>query len=552
MPRPAKCRGAAPPREYALHRSTHPSPRSSFKKLKRALAASACAALLATGAAAACAAELRVGLAADVTSLDPHFLNVAPNNIAAWHVFDALVHVDANARLAPGLAVSWRSIDPTTWEFKLRKGVKFHDGSDFSAEDVLFSLERPATLPASPGPFTGFVRPITAKKIVDPWTIQLKTAAPYAMLLSDLNSIFIVSKKAATGAGTEDFNSGKAAVGTGPFKLVRFVRGERIELARNDTYWGAKPVWDKVTLRILPADTARITALLAGDLDAIENIPTADLTRLKANPKFRLEQKVSWRTMLLHLDQYRDHPPYLTDKAGKPLAKNPFRDARVRLALSKAINRTAVVERVMEGFAIAAGNVVSPPVFGHVAALKAEGYDPEGAKKLLAEAGYPDGFALTLHAPNNRYVNDEQLAQAVAQMLARIGIQSKVETMPASVYFAKARAGEFALALLGWGSFSGDLALRALLATPSADKGYGAWNWGRYSNPKVDALLEQGFTTLDEAKREALAREAATLALKDVPVILLHHQLATWAMKKDIAYNPRTDEYTFAHEFRPK
>jgi peptide/nickel transport system substrate-binding protein len=376
------------------------------------------------------------------------------------------------------------------------------------------------------------------------------------MLLSDLNSIFIVSKKAATGAGTEDFNSGKATVGTGPFKFARFVRGERIELVRNDTYWGAqngKPAaWDKVTLRILPADTARITALLAGDLDAIENIPTADLTRLKSNPKFRLEQKVSWRTILLHMDQYRDRPPYLTDKAGKLLAKNPFRDARVRLALSKAINRTAIVERVMEGFAIAAGNVVSPPVFGHVAALKAEGYDPEGAKKLLAEAGYPDGFALTLHAPNNRYVNDEQLAQAVAQMLARLGIQTKVETMPASVYFAKARAGEFALALLGWGSFSGDLALRALLATPNTDKGYGAWNWGRYTNPKVDALLEQGFATLDEAKREALAREAATLALKDVPVLLLHHQLATWAMKKDLAYNPRTDEYTFAHEFRPK
>ena len=502
------------------------------------------------------AAELRIGLGADVTSLDPHFLNVAPNNSAAWHLFDALVHVDANARLVPGLALSWRAIDPTTWEFKLRRGVKFHDGSDFTAEDVVFSLERPATLAASPGPFTGFVRPIVAKKIIDPWTIQLKTAAPYAMLLSDLNSIFIVSKKAASGASTEDFNSGKAAVGTGPYKLLRFARGDRIELARNDAYWGAqngKPAaWDKVTLRIMPADTARIAALLAGDLDAIENIPTADLTRIKGNANFRLEQKVSWRTLFLHMDQYREHPPHLTDKSGKPLAKNPFKDARVRLALSKAINRRAIVERVMEGNAIAAGNLVSPPVFGHVDALKPETYDPETAKRLLAEAGYAEGFALTLHAPNDRYVNDEQVAQAVAQMLARAGIQTKVETMPASVYFAKARAGEFAFALLGWGSFSGDLALRALLATPDAARGYGAWNWGRYSNPKVDALLLQGFATLDEAKRETLAREAATLALKDVPVILLHHQLASWAMKKSIAYRPRTDEYTYAHEFRPR
>ena len=517
---------------------------------------SACIFLLLTGGVSATAAELRIGLAADVTSLDPHFLNVAPNNNAAWQVYDALTHVDADARLIPGLAVSWRAVDSTTWEFKLRKDVRFHDGSAFSAEDVVFSLDRPATLSASPGPFTSFVKPIVAKKIVDPWTLQLKTAAPYAMLPYDLNSIFIVSKKAASGASTEDFNSGKAAIGTGPYKLLRFARGDRIELARNDAYWDARngklAPWDRVTLRILPADTARIAALLAGDVDAIENIPTADLTRLKANPKFRLEQKVSWRTLFLHLDQYRDHPPHLSDKSGKPLAKNPFKDARVRLAMSKAINRRAIVERVMEGNAIEAGNLVSPPVFGHVAALKPQTYDPKAAKSLLAQAGYPEGFALTLYAPNNRYVNDEQLAQTVAQMLARAGIQTRVETLPASVYFGKARAGEFSFALLGWGSFSGDLALRALLATPNAAKGYGAWNWGHYSNPKVDGLLEQGFATLDEKKREALAREAATLALKDAPVILLHHQLASWAMRKDLAYGARTDEYTFARDFRQR
>jgi peptide/nickel transport system substrate-binding protein len=522
------------------------------KRARFALRCALCAVLSFAGAHCAVAAELRIGLAADVTSLDPHFLNVAPNNNAAWQIFDALVHVDANARLIPGLAVSWRPVDATTWEFKLRKGVKFHDGSDFTAEDVMFSLDRPGTLSASPGPFTGFVKPIVAKKIVDPWTIRLKTAAPYAMLPYDLDSIFIVSKKAAAGASTEDFNSGKAAIGTGPYRLVRFARGDRIELARNDAYWGGKSSWDKVTLRILPEDTARIAALLAGDVDAIENIPTADLTRLKANPNFRLEQKVSWRTMFLHLDQYREHPPQLSDKSGKPLAKNPFMDARVRLAISKAINRKAIVERVMEGNAIAAGNLVSPPVFGHVPELKPEAYDPQAAKQLLAAAGYPDGFALTLYAPNNRYVNDEQLAQALAQMLARIGIQTRVQTMPASVYFAKARAGEFSCALLGWGSFSGDLALRALVATPDAAKGYGAWNWGHYSNPKVDALLEQDFATLDNAKREALARAAARLALGDVPVILLHHQLASWAMKKNIAYSPRTDEYTLARDFRPR
>jgi peptide/nickel transport system substrate-binding protein len=526
------------------------------QKAKFIITSLICAALSLTGALSAAATELRIGLAAEVTTLDPQFLNIAPNNNAAWQIFDALVNIDANARLVPGLAVSWRAIDPTTWEFKLRRGVKFQDGSDFTAEDVVFSLDRPATLAASPGPFTGFVKAIVAKKIIDPWTLQLKTAVPYAMLPYDLDSIFIVSKKAAAGASTQDFDSGKAAIGTGPYKLVRFIRGDRIELARNDAYWGGQngklAPWDKVTLRIMPEDTARVAALLSGDVDAIENIPTADLTRLKANPNFRLEQKVSWRTIFLHMDQYRDHPPHVSDKSGKPLARNPFKDARVRLAISKAINRKAIVERVMEGFATAAGNLVSPPVFGYAPALKPEAYDPAGARKLLAEAGYPDGFAVTLDAPKNRYVNDERLAQVLAQMLARVGIQTKVETMPSSVYFAKARAGDFSFAMLGWGSFSGDLALRALLATPNAAKGYGAWNWGHYSNPKVDALLEQDFATLDNNKREALARAAATLALKDVPVILLYHQLASWAMKKDIAYTPRTDEYTFARDFRPR
>ena len=524
-----------------------------FRKSRLAAVRLAWTALLLTAAAGgAAAAELRIGLAADVTSLDPHYVNIAPNNNAAWHIYDALVHVDANARLIPGLAVSWRAVDATTWEFKLRRGVKFHDGSDFTAEDVLFSLDRPATLAASPGPFTGFVKPIVAKKALDAYTVQFKTASAYAMLPHDLNSIFIVSKNAAGTANSDDFNSGKAAIGTGPFKLVRFARGDRIELAPNDAYWGGKPHWQKVTLRILPADAPRIAALLSGDVDAIENIPTADLARLKTNAKFHLEQKISWRTLFFHMDQYRDSPPHVADKSGKPLGKNPFKDVRVRLAISKAINRRAVVERVMEGFAVPAGNLVSPPVFGHVESIKSDAYDVGAAKRLLGEAGYPDGFALTLHAPNDRYTNDKQVALATAQMLARVGIQAKVETMPASVYFGKARAGEFSFALLGWGSFSGDLALRALLATPDPAKGFGAWNWGKYSNAGMDRMLEQDFATTNDKLREVLAQKAAAMALQDTPVILLHHQLASWAMKPGYAYTARSDEYTFAHHFRPK
>lgn len=525
--------------------------RALLEPLRRAAAALAGAAAL-LGAGAAAAAELRVGLSADVTSMDPHYATVAPNIGVSWHVFDALTRVDEDARLVPGLAESWRAVDPTTWEFRLRRGVKFHDGSELTADDVIFSLDRPARLADSPGPFTTFTKPIVAKEAVDRYTVRLRTATPYAMVPYDVQNIFIVSRAAAADATTGDFNSGRAMVGTGPFRFVSFKRGDRVELARHEGYWDGKPAWDRVTLRILPADPARVAALLAGELDAIEYVPTADAARIRRNPSFALAEKVSWRTLFLHLDQERDRAPFVTDKAGRPLDRNPFRDPRVRLALSKAINRQALAERVMEGFAVPASNLVSPPVFGHAAALAPEPHDVAGARKLLAEAGYPDGFGVTLHAPNNRYVNDEQVAQAVAQMLARAGIAAKVETLPVAVYFPRARNREFSLALLGWGSMSGDLALRSVLMTHDAAKGWGAWNWGRYSNPKLDAAVVQALATIDDARREALAREAAALALADQAIVPLHHQVVTWAMRKGIDYAPRTDEFTLAHRFRPR
>ncbi|MGC2520192.1 MAG: ABC transporter substrate-binding protein [Burkholderiales bacterium] len=499
-------------------------------------------------------AELRIGLSADVTSMDPQFLNIAPNNNIAWHVFDALTHVDNDARLIPGLATSWRAIDPTTWEFKLRPGVKFHDGSALTADDVVFSIER--TLRVPNGQFASFTRRIVAKRIVDAHTLRLKTATPYAMLPYDLDSVFIVSKKAAAGATSADFDSGRAMIGTGPFRFVRFARGDRVELARNDAYWGARDkklsAWGRVTFRIIPNDPARLAALLAGDVDLIDNLPTADAAKLKSDPRYEVVRKVSWRTLFFTLDQERDDPPFVTDKSGKPLGHNPFKDLRVRRAISMAINRSAIAERVMDGLALPAANIVSPPVFGYAPELKPQPYDPEGAKRLLAQAGYAEGFGVTLHAPNNRYVNDEQIAQAVAQMLARIGIRARVETMPVAVYLGKARRREFSFAMLGWGSFSGELALRALLATPDADKGTGAWNWGGYSNPRADALLEQAFATPGDARREALAREAAVLMLGDLGVVPLHHQIAVWALRRGLTYPGRTDEFTFAHQVLAK
>jgi len=497
------------------------------------------------------AADLHIGLSADVTTFDPHFVAAQPNLTAQHHVFDALIAIDERGRPVTGLA-TWRTPDALTWEFTLRKGVKFHDGSELTSADVAFSLERPLTIKGSPGGYETYVRPIVAKEIVDRYTIRLKTAAPYGALLQDLAEVMIVSKKAAAHAATGDFDSGKAAIGTGPYKLVRFSRGDRIELVRNDDYWGGKLPWARVTLHILPSDPVRTAALLSGQVDAIENVPTADLARLRGNPAFRLEQAVSWRTIFLHLDQYRDHPPGVLSKSGKPLDKNPFKDLRVRRALSKAINRDAIAAHVMEGLALPAANVVSPSVIGHDPAVKPEPYDPAGAKKLLAEAGYPDGFAVTLAAPNNRYINDEQVAQAVAQMFTRVGIATKVEAMPISAYFGKARNREFGLALLGWGSLAADLALRSLAGTPDAEKGYGAWNWGGYTNPKLDELIKQSLATVDPAKRETLARSASALAARDVAFIPLHYQVATWAMRKGLDYAARTDEFTFAHHFKPR
>ena len=498
------------------------------------------------------AADLSIGLGADVTSIDPHFHNLTPNNNVGGHIFEPLVSKDQQGRLTPALAESWRTIDERTWEFRLRRGVRFHDGSEFTAADVAFSLDRVPTVPNSPSPFTTYSKQITEKIIVDPYTIRLKTAAPYPLMPNDMGTILIVSSRAAKGASTDDFNSGKATIGTGPFRFVSFVKGERIELARHDGYWGRKAPWNRVTLRIISSDPSRVAALLAGDVSAIENVPTADLARLAKTPGLSVFRIVSHRVMYLHLDSSRDKSPFVTDKAGRPLDRNPLKDARVRRAMSKAVNRAALVERVMEGAAVATGQLMPEGMFGYAPELKPDAFDAEGARRLLAEAGYPDGFGLTLHAPNNRYVNDEQVAQAVAQMLTRAGIATRVDAMPSAVFFSRGNKLDFSFLLVGWGSDTAEASspLKALLATFSKDKGMGASNRGRYSNAKMDALLEQALATVDDGRRERLLQEATEVAMRDAGIITLYHQQNVWAARKGISYAPRADERTFAHEFR--
>ena len=498
-------------------------------------------------------AELKIAVAADVTSIDPHFFNLFPNNNIAEHIFDKLVQMDPDSKMIPGLATSWKPIDDRTWEFKLRKGVKFTDGTELTAEDVVFSIDRVPNVPNSPGPFSAYTKAIVAKEIVDPYTIRFKYAAPYPLAPNDLSTIYIVSKKAATGASTEDFNTGKATVGSGRYKFVKYSSGDRIELVRNDNYWGEKSPWEKVTFKIIKNESARVAALLSGDVEAIEQPPTADLVRIKADPKFTVTSKISHRVIYFNFDHLVRSSPFITDKAGKPLDKNPLLDVRVRRAMSKAINRPAIADRVMEGQAVPSGQLVSEKLFGHVPGLKADAYDVEGAKKLLAEAGYPDGFNLTIHGPSGRYVNDEKIVQAVAQMLARIGITAKVETAPMGPYSARASKQEFSFHMVGWGASTGEASspLRSLLATFNRDKGLGAVNWGRYSNPKVDYLIEQALQQVNDENRSIMLQNATKLAMEDLGLMPIHFQFTIWATTKNVAYTPRTDEYTLAFQFRP-
>ncbi|WP_208984523.1 MULTISPECIES: ABC transporter substrate-binding protein [unclassified Stappia] len=524
--------------------------KSARTPLARALMGAACA--IVAFATPAAAEDLVIGLDSESTSIDPHFHNLGPNNQLGFMMFDRLANPDERQNFQPGLAVSWKPVDSTTWEFKLREGVKFHDGTDFNADDVICTFERAPSVPNSPASFDTYIKGKTFIKI-DDYTIHVKTAEPYPVMVNDLGNVAIISNEGGCQGTTEEFNSGKAAAGTGPFKFVEYVPGDRIVLAANEDYWGGKPIWDKVTLKPIKSAPSRVAALLAGDVDVINGVPTTDIETLKSRDNVVLSQGVSNRVIYLHLDHFREASPFVKANGGGDI-KNPLMDVKVRKALSKAISRELIRDRVMEGQAIPAGQLLPEGFFGVSENLKAEPYDLEGAKALLAEAGLPDGFELTIHAPNNRYLNDAKIAEAIAQMLTRAGIKTQVETMPSSVYFTRASTGadglpEFSLILVGWGAGSGEASspLRALIATADKDKGMGSANRGRYSNPEVDRLIEAALSEVDDEKRAGLLAEATEIAIGELAIVPIHYQVNTWATRKGLNYIPRTDEYTVAY-----
>ena len=498
----------------------------------------------------ASAKVLRAGIKGEPSSIDPHYHNLTPNNALSREIFDRLIMPDDKQQLMPGLAVSWRAVDDLTWEFKLRKGVRFHDGSPFTADDVVFTFERAPNVPNSPSSFMTYLKGKNIVKI-DDHTIHIKTKRPYPLMPNDMMTFSIISKKHGQGATTEDYNNGKASIGTGQFKFVEWVPGDRLVLERNDDYWGKKPEWDKVIIKPIKSSPARVAALLAGDVDFIDNVPTTDIERLKGESGIELSQGISNRVIYLHLDHKRSNSPYVKANGGGSI-KNPLQDQRVQKAISKAINRDAIVDRVMEGVAIKAGQLLPEGFFGVSSNLKPEPYDPAGAKKLLAAAGVPDGFEMTIHGPNDRYINDAKICEAIAQMLSRLGIRTAVETMPKSVYFGRASRGgpgktpEFSFILVGWGAGTGEASspLKSLLHTYDKSQGFGASNRGRYSNSEVDVLVEEALATIDDAKRQDLLAKATEVAINDLGIIPLHYQVTTWAAKKGIRYKARTDETT--------
>ncbi len=514
----------------------------------RALLASLLAVFLASVAGAA---DLVIGRATEQSSLDPLFSRSGTSYSTSGQIFERLVMNDANNQLHPALAVSWRALDPTTWEIKLRDKVKFHDGGDFTAEDVVFSFERARNVPNSPASFAGAVASVVNMRALDRLTVQLKTSKPVPTLIEQVGRAFILSKKAASGLTTADFNAGKGMIGTGPFKFVEWRPAQHLKLVRNAAYWGAKPDFENVTLKYIPKDVARISALLAGDVDLIDEVSPDGAKQLKSSDRARVFSIGSTRLIYLSLDSDRDQSPFITDSAGKPLDRNPLKDVRVRRALSLMIDRRLFIDRLLDGSGDPAGQMVPQGIGGYDPSLAPSKQDVAQAKKLLAEAGYPNGFGVTLHTSNDRFARDSDVVQAIGQMLSRGGIKvNNVVALPYNVYASAATRREYTIFLFGWGTTTPDssIGLSNVLATFDKDAGLGALNRSRYSNPQFDAALKRALIEFDEGKRLAGLREATRVAFNDVAVIPLYWPTVHWATRKGFAYKPRRGEETLAQE----
>jgi peptide/nickel transport system substrate-binding protein len=503
---------------------------------------------------AAHAGDLRIGRATEHGSLDPLYSDLGSDVATAENMFESMIRFDAKLRIQPSLAISWKLIDPLTWEIKLRPGVTFHDGSTLTAGDVVYSLNRARNVPNSPGPLASFVRPVKEAEIVDPLTLRIHTVAPTPLLMDMIGRIFVLPASLGPTVANEDFNSGRAMIGTGPYRFKSSAPGDNVTWTAYSGYWGGKPEFGTVMVKFLANPAARSAALLSGAVDVIEQIPPSDIGVFQKRDDLTLYDAVSTRVVYIGMDQGRDESPFITDKDGKAMTANPLKDRRVRLALSKMINRQAIVERVLSGAGEATGQIVPDGMGGHDPALKPVALDPAGAKQLLADAGYPDGFGLTLHSSNNRFPNDSQLAQALGQMFSRGGIHvNGVEVVPYNVYAPAATQRKYSVFIFSYGSVASSSlnGLSGVLATYDAAKGTGSLNRARYSNTAFDEVLRRASAEFDETKRGALLAEATRIAMDDAAILPIYWQKLYWAARKGFVVDADRGEATSVNFIHP-
>ncbi|WP_245259116.1 ABC transporter substrate-binding protein [Salinarimonas rosea] len=509
----------------------------------------------------ASAEELTIALSSEPTAVDPHYHDLSSNNALTMHVFDALLTTDAQQKVQPNLATAWTNEGPTTWRFELRDDVVFSDGTPFTAEDVIFSYCRVLNNEtAVSGSFDEAIKNMASIEAPDDHTLVFETNEPDPLLPIRLAQIAIISDEIAehgeisfdpqsdcgvTGAWptVNDFNDGTVAIGTGPYAIESYVKGSGIDLVRNERYFGEAPEWERVSFKPVPNAGPRLAGLLSGDYDVIENPAARDLSRIESSDDYEYVITPSSRVIYLQLDM-RDDSPFVE----APDGSNPFQDVRVRRAMSMAIDREAIVERIMDDAAAPANQFLPAGMFGTIADAPALEYDPDRARELLAEAGYPDGFSVTFHATNDRYINDAQVAQAVAQFLTRIGIDTELDAMTRSIFFSRRSGREFSLSMGGWGSDTGEASsfLRQWVPTTDDVAGLGGSNYGGWSDPEFDVVLREAIATMDDAEREALLQQAGARVLEQMPYIPLHYESTIWAFRSDLDYQGRADQYTLA------
>lgn len=476
----------------------------------------------------------------DALSMDPHSLNESLQLNFTGNIYEPLVGRGKKLELVPLLATDWKQTAPTVWRFNLRKGVTFHDGTPFTADDVIFSWQRAR---GEGSDVKTYVQEIADIRKIDDHAIDIVTKAPFPILPDVISLWYIMSKKwceenralqpVDKRKGVENTASFKAN-GTGPFRLRARDPGVRTTLVRNFNYWDKKietNIEEAIFTPIANAST-RVAALLSGEIDMMEPVPVQDIARIAANPNLKVLQGPELRTIFLGMDQARDELLYSNVKG-----KNPFKDKRVRQAVYQAIDINAIQKVVMRGASQPTALMIAPGIRGFPVDLnKRLPYDPDAARKLLAEAGYPNGFEVGMNCPNDRYVNDEEICKAVAAMLAKIGVKVNLTAETKGTYFPKILSRNTSFYLLGWtpGTYDSHNPLNALMSTPDAKTGRGQFNLGGYSNPRVDELTVRIASETDPAKRNEMIREAMKIHQDDIGHIPLHQQALAWAMRKTV------------------